>query len=285
VNFLEPEPTPLDLRWRMFGIECRVHPSFWLVAMLFGLASGGHNSLRILVAWMLCMFVSVLVHELGHVLMGRTYGEPGHILLYSMGGYAMGMYDRLERWQRIMVSFAGPGMGFLFLITIIHIDPLQWNALMTSMFIENQYGRKLMEFLHIDAPLVHWSLLERFDPLYGVRPWYNAFGGIVSLFLVVMNLYWNLLNLIPVYPLDGGNIMRDVSTGVSPRTGLRFALGFGFLVAGLIAVYSVINLRRRDLPYFGDPMFNMVMFGLLAMQNFSLLRSVEQTQRRSEYDD
>ncbi len=286
MNFLEPAPTPLDLRWRLLGIHFRVHPSFWVVALLFGLMSAPRDrALVFVLAWVLCMFASVLIHELGHVLMGRAFGEPGHILLYSMGGYAMGMYDRLERWQRILVSFAGPGMGFLFLIAVIHVDNGPWNALMKELFVENRFGRTMLEFLHVPVPLVRDCLLDRIDPVYFGRPWYTSVGGLVSFLLVIMNLYWNFLNLIPVAPLDGGNILREVSTGVSPHAGLRFALGFGFLIAGLIAVYSIIKMQRRDLPYFGDPTFNLIMFGMLAFQNFGMLRGVEQQQRHWDYRD
>lgn len=284
MNFFDPAPTPLDLRWRMLGIDVRVHPSFWLIMILLGLGSG---SLLTLLLWVLCGFVSVLIHELGHVTMGRAFGEPGHILLYGMGGYAIGMYDRLDRRQRILVSFAGPAMGFLFLILIIHVDNRPWNVLVNNIFLENRFGRAVLDFLHMtDPPEVRWSLLGAINEQYGGSAWYRSFGARISLILVLMNLYWNVLNLLPIYPLDGGNILREVCTGVTPRSGLRFAFGFGFLVAGVIAVYSLLCSQRPDLPYFGSPTFNLVMFGMLSVQNFILLRSAEAEERRwSPYDD
>ena len=36
----EPQPTPMDLHWRMFGIDVRVHPFFWLFSALLG----GHSA-------------------------------------------------------------------------------------------------------------------------------------------------------------------------------------------------------------------------------------------------
>ena len=70
---MEPTPTPLDLRWHLFGILVRVHPMFWLVSVIMG-----WNSLIIgfeyLFIWIACMFVSILIHELGHVWMGQVFG-------------------------------------------------------------------------------------------------------------------------------------------------------------------------------------------------------------------
>src|SRR5947209_9735069 len=73
-------PTPFDLHWRLFGIDFRVHPSFWLVNLLFGyfyvryVPDADNRLLPYLGLWLLCAFVSILVHELGHVTAGRLFG-------------------------------------------------------------------------------------------------------------------------------------------------------------------------------------------------------------------
>ena len=80
--------------------------------------------------------------------------------------------------------------------------------------------------------------------------------------------------------------MREVCTGVNPRQGLRVSLGLSFLIAGAIAVYSVICVSRRDLPYPPlDPIFSAILFGLLAIQSFQTLQAVERERRRWEYDE
>src|SRR5437763_15143191 len=115
---LEPGHTPYDLSWRMFGIPVRVHPMFWLVGALMGFdlllpdAREGNGVVRFLL-WIACFFVSILVHELGHIVMGRVCGSEGHIVLYAFGGVAVQHRAIPLRWQRIAVSFAGPLAGFL----------------------------------------------------------------------------------------------------------------------------------------------------------------------------
>src|SRR2546423_2458531 len=93
--------------------------------------------------------------------------------------------------------------------------------------------------------------------------------------LLFMNLFWSLLNLIPVFPLDGGQISREVCMLFSRRNGFRLSLGLSFLLAGMIAVYSLMVKNRPGLPYPPlDPLFNIIMFGLLAIQSFQLMTAV-----------
>src|SRR5207302_5403914 len=65
------------------------------------------RSVSYLLIWIACTFVSILIHELGHVFMGRLFGSHGHIVLYSFGGLAIGSSALRSRWQRIAVYFAG----------------------------------------------------------------------------------------------------------------------------------------------------------------------------------
>ena len=106
-----PQPTPLDLYWRMFGTDVRVHPFFWVMAVLLGWHwFDSFNDPRLgilfLALWVLCVFVSILLHEFGHVLMGRVFGSNGHILLYSFGGLAIGSNNLRQRTHRILVLLA-----------------------------------------------------------------------------------------------------------------------------------------------------------------------------------
>src|SRR5436190_12605786 len=97
--FLEPSRTAYDLNWTMFGIPIRVHPMFWLFSVILGW--GAMNlGFSYLLSWVACVFISVLIHELGHVLMGRWFGTEGHIVLYSFGGLAIGSSNQRYRWER-----------------------------------------------------------------------------------------------------------------------------------------------------------------------------------------
>jgi hypothetical protein len=81
--FQVPPPTRFDLRFSIAGIPVRVHPLFWVIALLF--ASGSNNLLNI-ATWIIGIFISILVHELGHALAFRRYGQDSYIVLHFAGG-------------------------------------------------------------------------------------------------------------------------------------------------------------------------------------------------------
>ncbi|WP_267146688.1 M50 family metallopeptidase [Pyxidicoccus xibeiensis] len=94
------------------GFPVRVHPLFFLIAFASGwglLEQPGR-----LAMWLAIVFVSVLLHELGHALAFRRYGCPAGIELHGMGGTTTAEdTEQLTHRQSAWVSFAGPGMGFL----------------------------------------------------------------------------------------------------------------------------------------------------------------------------
>src|SRR5438132_1680348 len=96
----------------MFGIPMRVHPTFWLFMAFLGWQYI-NIGVGYLLLWVVCGFVSILVHELGHAFMGMAFGRPASIVLYTLGGFAMGDYHLANRGQRIAIYFAGPGAGFV----------------------------------------------------------------------------------------------------------------------------------------------------------------------------
>src|SRR6185312_7868300 len=58
-------------------------------------------------------FLSILVHEFGHGLMARAFGDQPSILLYGMGGLCYTAAGRQTPGQRLAVLASGPGAGFL----------------------------------------------------------------------------------------------------------------------------------------------------------------------------
>lgn len=266
MNFLEPQPTAWDLRWTMFGVPVRVHPMFWLISLLMG-----QGAFRIgpqyLLIWIACVFVSILVHELGHVFMGSMFGSHGHIVLYSFGGLAIGSNRLRERWQRIAVCFAGPAAGFVFLAVILGLTGLLDPAA-GMMYV-------LVSLRTVGIPAT--------PALFGgaeIAPVDNDLLNFLIINLIFVNLLWGLVNLLPVWPLDGGQISRDVCEGASRRNGLRTSLMISVGVAGALAVLSLLSMAGRSpLPFrFGDG-YTALLFGLLAFQSFQLLQQVNAESR------
>ena len=68
--------TEFDLRFQILGIPVRVHPLFWLMAAFIVWESAEDPKLKVL--GIMCVFISILVHELGHAVKGAAqFGRQG----------------------------------------------------------------------------------------------------------------------------------------------------------------------------------------------------------------
>jgi Zn-dependent protease len=80
-----------------------------------------------------------------------------------------------------------------------------------------------------------------------------------------INLWWGVLNLMPVYPLDGGQVSRDVFDWLIPGgQGIRVALGVSLGVAILLAAFFALVMNQ---------MYSAVFFGLMAFSSFQLMQA------------
>ena len=103
---------------RPFGIPVYISPYWFLVAallvLLYGQGLGGAvhpASLRYAVAaaFVVLLYVSVLVHELSHCVVARGFGLPvRRVLLYPLGGFSEIEKEPPTPAQEFLVSVAGP---------------------------------------------------------------------------------------------------------------------------------------------------------------------------------
>ncbi len=213
------EPTPYDLRFSLFGIPVRVHPLFWVFSAIMGWST----DLKLVGIWVACVFVSILVHELGHALTAKYYHWHPEIVLHAFGGYAA----YLAAWGRstarsILVTFAGPGAGFVLFAIVYMIR----KAL-------------ILEEVHL--------------PFY---------ARVAIADLEYINLWWGLMNLLPVYPLDGGQISHAALSHWRGYHGGQIAMKLSLVTAVLIAAAAF---------YFGRT-YVALLFGSLAVDNLQALQ-------------
>src|SRR5947209_1367701 len=70
----EPTRSDFDLRFHLFGVPVRVHPTFWLFSAILGW-NWVDLAWEYLLLWIGCSFVSILLHEMGHVFMAMMFGR------------------------------------------------------------------------------------------------------------------------------------------------------------------------------------------------------------------
>lgn len=66
---------------------------------------------------------------------------------------------------------------------------------------------------------------------------------ILSFFKItqVVNLFWTIINLLPVLPLDGGQLLRIILEGIFGIKGFKISLFIGTLIALLLSVFFFIR--------------------------------------------
>ncbi len=227
-------------RFTIFGIPVEVQPFFWVICALLGGAISADTKEAFLgvALFIMAAFVSILIHELGHALTGRRLGG-GHamILLTTMGGLAINQGGRFNRNQRFWMIAAGPGAGFMFLFLILAVLSLTFHV----------------------QDVAAWVGLE----LFGLKPRFHS-TGLVEFFyakpfiyellrqLLFINFWWGVLNLLPIMPLDGGQI-----TELFVRPPQRVYL-IGTVVAAAAAAFGFL---------FMGSLYMALLFGYFAWKN------------------
>ena len=167
----------------VFEIRVRAHASLILCVLLvliFGLGDGFYWQDRI--ESMVVLFGVVLLHEFGHCFAARWVGgDANDILMSPLGGLASASPP--HRWLPTLITVAaGPAVNVVIcLVSGIFL----WAVRHAVMF-------NPLVFAPV-SPVFSW-----FDP---VR--YAAFIYSVSYMLLIFNL-------LPVYPLDGGQMLQSL---------------------------------------------------------------------------
>lgn len=202
--------------FRVFGIQLSVHATFFLLlayAGYAGWADGGTAGLVWRVTLTVGFFLCVVLHELGHSLTARRYGvQVPRILLLPIGG--MAEFDRIPRRPsaEFLITIAGPAVNYVIAALLL---PVVWGYLLGTEVIADYSPAELVTQLF-------WA-----------------------------NLVMGTFNLLPVYPMDGGRILRSI-----------LALWLPYLRATWWAV-MVARLLAPILAFVAIYYFNYWMLGVL----------------------
>lgn len=214
-------------------VPVKISPFFWVTAGLIGwVNSMGTGSPFILtLIWIGVIFVSILVHEYGHALTSRYFGQKPRIQLVAFGGLTYPEGPRLKGWREFLVVLNGPLFGFLLFLVSLFI--------LSTGILENPY-------------LVY---------TFKIFTW--------------VNLFWTVVNLLPVMPLDGGQLLRVVLESIFGAKGLKYAIFTGMLLSTLFALTF----------FFVGYFLVGAIFFLFAFQNFDAWRKSRIVSESDRDDD
>ena len=256
----EPSRTPYDLEFPFLGFNVRVSPWFLLGAVIFGSTWLSVNPI-FMVVWVLVMFAAILVHELGHTFAMQYYGIHSRIVIYMMGGLAIpesGNFSRREKdWiASVVISAAGPVAGFIFAGVMVAILVAAGGKFSIDVAALKSFNPYFWSF-ELPTPLGPGELSKP-----GI-PTNNALAYVFFSSMFFVNILWGIFNLLPVFPLDGGQIARAVFQRFDPINGVRNSLYLSMIVAGGLAIYG-FQLSQTYIAIF---------MAFMAFQNFQMAQA------------
>ena len=233
------------IRFSIFGIPVEIQPMFWLTGAFIGGALNARTKEQILgvVVFMVIMAISILVHELGHAIVGRRLGGGyATITLWGLGGLAFNHGGRFTRSGNFWRVAAGPGAGFALGLLVV---------LLLCLGLGPQDG------LNLTSLNLFGTLLT--PPSENLASFVSDGGPklrIISAFLWI-NFWWGVINLLPVLPLDGGRIAELF---IKPQ---KLVYQIGMVAGASMAVFAVSYLHSG---------YTAMMFGYLAFQNYQMMQ-------------
>ena len=184
---------------RLAGVDLYLHWSWFVVAAIeISYRRGSYSSVIWNVLEYLALFLIVLTHEFGHALACRQVGGVANrILLWPFGGVAF--VDPPQRPGATLWSIAAGPLVNVALIPLLSV----------AVMLARAHGWRL------EMP--------------------DAYKFLISVWWT--NLVLLAFNILPVYPLDGGQILRSLLWFVLGRgRSLLVATALGFVgIAGLLA--------------------------------------------------
>lgn len=238
----EPDRTSFDLHFRIFGVDVRVHPFFWL----FSIFISGQKSPKLILIAVAAMTLSILIHEFGHVWAFRRYGIHSHVVLHAFGGLAIptGSHHVYSTGRRFsgaasaFIAFAGPAVEIAAAFLLLGLVYLAGYAVIFQ-----------------SGGLVGFSVVAGIWDLPVPFYFVNDF--------VQLSIVWGLLNLLPIIPLDGGRISEYLFDRYGTQSGRQQALTLSLVTAIIAGLYLFRETR--------SPM-TLILFGYLAYANFQALQ-------------
>jgi Zn-dependent protease len=224
---------------RIFGIRIGVGFSWFVVLFLFVIlftptfheVLGGTQTTAYLVtvAVVLSFFASVILHELGHALMARRHGlDVVGIDLWGLGGLTRMRELPRTAGAQLQVAIAGP----LVTLVVIIVAAVAANLVYPG-----------AHFTEVATGGGHAT------PVFVWLSW-----------VATVNLVVLLFNLVPAFPLDGGQIAqaliwwrtgdRNRATRWTGRAGQLFALALGLYGLLLFGYGNTLGLFWVVLAYF-----------------------------------
>lgn len=212
-------PSKTLVSFRVFGIPVEIGTTAALLVAFLALSWGRSGTAGLVTgaAYAVVLLLSILVHELGHAVVGTRLGlRPQRIVLHGFGGFCE-YGQRPKPRDGVISSLAGPAAGLILGGVLVALRVFAGGAMPSQLL------------------------------------------GMLNM-AIFINLFWSLFNLLPIYPMDGGQVLwhglrlklspakadkivRNVTIPVAILTGVVGYLA-GFIFIPLICFFAIMQVLR-----------------------------------------
>lgn len=205
--------TPGSLRVRLFGFPIVIN---WSVLFIGALIATSRLPIPAVLLFFPAAILSILIHELGHAAVARSFGaRVDSVLLYMMGGLTSWYTtSRLTRLNRIAISAAGSGVEIVLGLGVF--------ALMRA----GALGDVAADLMSHPFDTFFWQA--------GYAQQYVAYTAGVFVWVSVV---WGLLNWLPIGGFDGSYMLGEFMVQRSAERGHDIARGISIAVSAVVFLY------------------------------------------------
>lgn len=237
-----------SLSFSLFGIPIVISPFSWLILAVLGggLDMSDAGDLRDILIFVVVGMLTLIVHELGHALVGRSLGgEPHGIVIQGLGAAT---YSRppAGKWPYFFMVLAGPLATLLPAFVAGFFFGLQTCG--------NPVAGIVMAFtLPLGIAPPDWARELLLMSSSTITP----FAATLYMQTFLISVWWCLFNLLPILPMDGGHLLDTLCTN------RRIVCGVGIALSALFAIWALSN----------GYVFMLMLFAYFAYVNFRMIKS------------
>lgn len=216
--------------FKIFGVPVRFHWSFSLLACALVFYTVYHNlgpvDIILLITFILALILSLILHEIGHAYVAKRVGSaPLDVIISPIGGVVRLSSLPVRVISEVYIMIAGPIVNLSISISL---------SLCMYFYLDG------LAFLSVTGGVRAITTVNGF---FGLLIWANGL-----LFV---------LNMVPIYPLDGGRALKAVLVG---RVGVVSALKW------MMVISTILTLALAGFGlYAKDYIVSMMSFALLVI--------------------
>lgn len=215
------------------GHKIEVSPFFLLILAFFVFAGlGSFDQLPFQLMWVPVLFFSILLHELGHAAASKRCGYgTSKIILHGFGGVAINKRGNTPPKNGMFIALAGPAIT-------------------------------------LGLAVIALGLYFGFQAAFGASEAVAlAVAGHFLFLMVLANFFWFFVNMLPIYPLDGGQTLMHFfrKRGTSRSKSTAKTAKISMVVLGISALLTLFVFQVGGI-------LLLVIFGFLGYMNWQILQ-------------